>query len=96
MNICLINLDKYVMKRELRELTIPETPQQNGVREIRNKTFFEMVRSIMAQANLSISYWRDAILTAAYVLNRVPSKSVTSTPYELWTGRKLDLSNLKP
>ena len=26
----------------------------------------------------------------------MPSESVTSTPYELWTGRKPDLSNLKP
>ena len=50
----------------------------------------------MAQANIPISYWGDAFLTATYVLNRVPSKSVTSTPYELWTGRKPNLSNLKP
>ena len=54
-----------------------------------------MVRSIMAQANLSISYCGDALLTVVYVLNRVPFKSVTFTPYELWTRRKLDLSNLK-
>ena len=26
----------------------------------------------------------------------MPYKSVTSTPYKLWTGRKPDLSNLKP
>ena len=26
----------------------------------------------------------------------MPSKSVTSTPFELWTGCKPDLSNLKP
>ncbi|XP_075504579.1 uncharacterized protein LOC142542016 [Primulina tabacum] len=50
----------------------------------------------MAQANLPIFFWRDALLTAAYILNKVPSKSVTSTPYELWTGRKPDLSNLIP
>ena len=49
----------------------------------------------MAQANLPIFYLGDALLTATYVLNRVPSKFVTSTPYELWTGRKLNLSNLK-
>jgi hypothetical protein len=50
----------------------------------------------MAQGNLPISYWGDAILTAAYILNRVPSKLVPSTPYELWTGKKPDLSNLRP
>ena len=36
------------------------------------------------------------MLTAVYILNRVPSKSVTSIPYELWTGRKSNLSFLKP
>ena len=35
-------------------------------------------------------------MTAAYILNRVPSKSVTSTPYELWIGEKPNLSNLRP
>ena len=42
-----------------------------------------MVKPMMAQANLSISFWGDALLTAAYILNQVPSKSVSSTPYEL-------------
>ena len=50
----------------------------------------------MAQANLLISYWGDALLTAAYILNRMSSKSVSSTPYELWIGKKPDLNNLRP
>ena len=50
----------------------------------------------MAQANLSISFWGDALLTAAYILNRVPSKSVSTTPYELWNGRKPHLDHLRP
>ncbi|KAL1209598.1 Retrovirus-related Pol polyprotein from transposon TNT 1-94 [Cardamine amara subsp. amara] len=50
----------------------------------------------MAQANLPVSYCGDALLTAAYVLNLVPTKSVTSTPYELWTGRKPVLTHLRP
>ncbi|KAJ4744662.1 Gag-Pol polyprotein [Rhynchospora pubera] len=73
------------------QLTTPYTPQQNGVAERRNRTLLEMVRSMMAQASLPISYWGDALLTATYVLNRVPSKSVAATPYELWTGRKPNL-----
>ncbi|KAH0685572.1 hypothetical protein KY290_019644 [Solanum tuberosum] len=28
----------------------------------------------------------DALMSSAFVLNRVPSKSVASTPYELWMG----------
>ena len=79
-----------------RQLTTPATPQQNGVAERRNRTLLEMVRSMMAQANLHITYWGDALLTATYVLNRVPSKSVSTTPFELWTGRKPDIHFLKP
>ena len=55
-----------------------------------------MVKSVMAQANLPISFWGDALSTAAYVLNRVPSKSVPSTPYELWNGNKPNLGILYP
>lgn len=34
--------------------------------------------------------------TAAYILNRVPSKSITTTPYELWTKRQPKLGHLRP
>ena len=43
-------------KGVMRQLTMPRTPQQNGVAERRNQTLLEMVRSIMAQANLPILY----------------------------------------
>ena len=66
-----------------RQLSIPYTPQQNGVAERRNRTLLEMARSMMAQANLPITFWGNVLLTTAYALNRVPSKSVTSTLYEL-------------
>ena len=65
-----------------RQLTVPYTLQQNVV-ERRNRTLLEMVRSMMAQANLPISYWGDALLTVAYILNCVPTKSAISTTYEL-------------
>ena len=64
-------------KSILRQLTTPRTPQQNGVSEQRNRTLLEMVRSMMAQANLLIQYWGDALMTAAYILNRVSSKSIS-------------------
>ena len=34
----------------------------------------------------------EALKTAAHILNRVPSKAVPKTPYELWTGRKPTLN----
>ena len=55
-----------------------------------------MVRSMLAQFNPLISYWGDTLLTTSHVLNQVPSKFVSSTPYELWNNRKPDPSNLWP
>jgi transposase InsO family protein len=75
---------------------VPRTPQQNGVAERRNRTLLEMIRSMMTQANLRISYWGDALMTVAYILNRMPLKSIPSTSYELWTNEKSNLDNLRP
>ena len=35
------------------------------------------------------------IKTDIHILNRVPSKSVPKTPYELWTGRVPSLNHLR-
>ena len=51
---------------------------------------------MMAQANLPISFWGDALLTATYILNRVPFKLVPTTPYELQIDAKPNLENLQP
>jgi len=49
----------------------------------------------MAHANLPIGFWEEALLTITYILNRVPSKSVSAAPYELWFGKKLSLDHLR-
>ena len=73
----------------------PGTPQRNGVSERRNRTLLDMVRSMMCLTDLPLSFWGYALETAAFTLNRAPSKSVEMTPYELWFGKKLKLSFLK-
>ena len=40
-----------------RQLTIPYTPQQNGMAERMNKTLLNMVKSMMEQAKFPISFW---------------------------------------
>ena len=65
------------------QLTPPGTPQWNGVYERRNRTLLDMVRSMMSLADLPISFWGYALDTASYTLNRVPTKTVQKTPYEI-------------
>jgi hypothetical protein len=36
----------------------------------------------------------DALKTAIHILNRIPSKSVSKTPYELWTEHKPSINYL--
>ena len=77
------------------QLTPPGTPQRNGVSERRNRTLLDMVRSMMSVSDLPMSFWGYALETAAFTLNRAPSKSVKTTPYEIWCGKKPKLSFLK-
>ena len=66
------------------QLTPPGTPQMNGVSERRNRTLLDMVRSMMSVADLPVSFWGHALLTAILTLNRTPTKAVEKTPYEMW------------
>ena len=86
----------YLVEREiLTQLTAPGTPQQNGVAERRNRTLLDMVWSMMSYTTLPTSFWGHALQTACYILNQVLSKSVETTPYELWEGKKPILSHLR-
>ena len=77
------------------QLTPPGTPQRNDVSERRNHTLLDMVRSMMSLTDLPLLFWGYALETAAFKLNRAPSKSVEMTPYELWLARNLSSHFLK-
>ncbi|PPZ39275.1 hypothetical protein C5P26_25750, partial [Escherichia coli] len=50
---------------------------------------------MMSYTDMPISFWGFALESALYILNRIPSKSVSSTPYEIWHGRKPSLKHVK-
>ena len=76
------------------QYTMPGTPKQNGVAERRNRMLMDMIRSMMSYSTLPKNLWSYALKTANYLLNRVPSKAVQKTPFELWTNRKPSLRHL--
>ena len=77
------------------QLTQPGTPQWNRVSERRNRTLLDMVRSMISRTYLPISFRGYALVTAAFLLNRITSKEVEKRPYELWTGKLPGFSFLK-
>jgi hypothetical protein len=62
------------------------------VAERRNRTLMDMVISMLSYSTLPIDLWMEALKTVIHILNRVPSKSVSKTSYELWTGHKPSLN----
>jgi hypothetical protein len=77
------------------QLTPPGTPHRNGMSERRNRTLLDMIRSMMSQSDLPLSFWGNTLEISTCTFNRVPSKSVVKTPYEMWTGKTPCLSFLK-
>jgi hypothetical protein len=79
------------------QFTNPYTPEQNGVSERKNRTLMESARSMLFRANLSVDHWEDAVGTACYLRNRSPNRSNPEwkTPFELWSGKKPSLKNLR-
>ena len=63
--------------------------------ECRNHTLLDMVRSMMSLTDLPQLFWGYALEATAFMFNRAPSKSVETTPYELWFVKKPKLSFLK-
>ncbi len=79
-----------------RELTAPYSPSQNGVAERFNRTVVEAIRSMLYTANLSSSFWGEALQTAVFLRNRLSSRSINNkSPYEIWNKHLPDVSMFK-
>ncbi|GJV38490.1 zinc finger, CCHC-type containing protein [Tanacetum coccineum] len=87
-------LDKFKSIGIIHETTAPYTSQQNGISERKNRVLKEMVNSMLSYSGLSQGFWGEAMLTACYLLNRVPKRNKV-TPYELWTKKKPNMNYLR-
>ncbi|KAD4178897.1 hypothetical protein E3N88_27488 [Mikania micrantha] len=79
----------------IHECIAPYSPQQNGIAERKNRTLKEMMNAMLLSSGLSQDMWGEAILSATYLLNKIPFKKKDVTPYELWMGRKPSYKYLK-
>ena len=79
----------------IHQRTSPYTPQQNGLAERKNRTLVDMVNSMLLSSKLPFNLWGEALLSACHIHNRIPSKITKTSPYELWNGRKPNLSYIR-
>uniref|UniRef100_H3H9V7 Integrase catalytic domain-containing protein n=1 Tax=Phytophthora ramorum TaxID=164328 RepID=H3H9V7_PHYRM len=81
----------------VQKFTPPYTPQLNGVAERMNRTLVECARCMLEHAGLPKTYWGEAVMTAAFLRNRCPTRAVShdKSPHQVWTGKKPLLANLK-
>lgn len=79
------------------EPTGADNSSQNGVAERPNRTYGNMMRTMLLNAGLSSKFWSYALIQAVFIKNRVPHAFHTfqKTPFEALTGRRPNLQHLK-
>ncbi|RVW75186.1 Retrovirus-related Pol polyprotein from transposon TNT 1-94 [Vitis vinifera] len=88
------NFKAEVENKLSKKIKVVRSDRGDEYYERRNRTLKDMVRSMISHSTLPKSLWGEAIKTAVYILNRVPSKAVAKTPYELWTSKKPSIRHL--
>ncbi|CAI7811138.1 unnamed protein product, partial [Closterium sp. NIES-54] len=75
-------------------LTCPYTPQQNGMAEREMRTVVESVRTMLLHMGVQHHWWHLALRQAVWVCNCLERSTLQpgTTPYQLLTGKKPDLS----
>ncbi len=78
------------------QVTLPYTPQQNGVAERLNRTIMECTRAMLYAQDLPEHFWGEAVTAAVYLKNRLPHITLGyKVPEHSWTGKKPDVRNLR-
>ncbi len=78
------------------QVTAPYSPSQNGVSERMNRTLVELARAMLIAAQLPEFLWEPTVAHVTYLRNLSYTKPLAKmTPYQIWHGRKPDVTNLR-
>ncbi|XP_074298220.1 uncharacterized protein LOC141629048 [Silene latifolia] len=76
--------DYCASKGIIHQRSIVGRPQQNGRVEMKHRHFLETARALRFHAQLPIRFWGDCLLSATYLINKMPSSVLNwQTPHEL-------------
>ena len=66
-------LGPYLLSNDIvHQSTCVDAPQQGGVAEFKNRHLLEVARSLFFTSNIPKRFWGEAILTATYLIHRMP------------------------
>jgi transposase InsO family protein len=71
------------------------SPEHNGSAKRLNKDLQEKGRAMLEDSGLGEELWAEAMVTANYTRNRLPSRVHGKTPWEKFFGEKLDVSHVR-
>jgi hypothetical protein len=75
--------------------TIGYSHEQNGSAKWLNRDLQEKGRAMLEDSGLGEELWVEAMVTANYTRNRLPSRMHEKTPWEKFFGEKLDVSHMR-
>ncbi len=77
--------------------TFAYTPLQNSVFERMNRTLKDIIRAMLRHKNIYADFWAEALVTAAYVRNRVTIRSLQrkKTSFTYGLGKPPTYSHLR-
>jgi histone deacetylase 1/2 len=77
-------------------LTCPHTHHQNGLVERKHRHLVETGLTLLSQADLPMQYWDHAFITAAFLINRLPTPVLNNqSPYYVLLHKQPDYKALK-
>ena len=88
-------LQEYLASKGVQHQTTTRyTPEQNGAAERLNRTLMERVCAMLSDSCLSKQLWAEATCTACFIRNRSPVSGRDKTAWELFFGKKPDVSDM--
>lgn len=71
------------------------SPFSKGAVGRKNKTLIYLVNLMLISFSAPKMFYREAVLSVNFILNRIPFKTSILTLYELWRGYELKLDFFK-
>ena len=88
-------LESFLIKHCIKhEKSTPYSPHQNGTIERAWRSTFEMARCMLLESKLPKYLWIYAVMSTVYIRNRCFNARLGKTPYEVFTGRRPNVSGM--